>query len=347
VRRAIVPAPERGNEIRLFNSLDCTMNHFFLVFILIFAVVNNVNAKNCIQGKQCGNSCISRDKECHKGDDSSSSSSSRSSGSVSSSISSVLTTAKHCAEGIPCGNTCIPKDKLCRENSSNYLLSKPLGDGRLSSSSASNYSSHISSSENNTSSNSSAPARSSSYSVKPQTTYECNGVAVTESEFKKCNSAQQSDKKDDKEVAVEVGDEKKITNSPKATTAVAAEILDADIFQCAGKNQQKIKFYGIDAPEDGQSFYQEAKDVLKKIIYKKKITAKIYSKDSDGTDMAVVFANEKNVNELMVKSGYAWVRRDLCDESFCDNWVESEEEAKSQGKGLWSDPGRIPPWVWK
>jgi endonuclease YncB( thermonuclease family) len=217
----------------------------------------------------------------------------------------------------------------------------------LSSSSVSNYSSRISSSENNTSSNSSAPARSYSPSAKPQIAYECNGVIVTESEFKKCDSAQQSDSKDDKELAVEVGDEKKITNSPKTTTAVAAEILDADIFQCAGKKQQKIKLYGIDAPEDGQPFYQEARDVLRKIFYKKKITAKIYSKDSDGTDMAVVFANGKNVNELMVNSGYAWVRRDSCDESFCDDWVESEEEAKSQGKGLWSDPGRIPPWVWK
>ena len=216
----------------------------------------------------------------------------------------------------------------------------------MSSSSVSNYFSRISSSKNNTSSNLSATTRNYSYSVKPQIAYECNGVVVTESEFKKCDSAQQSDS-NDKELAVEVGDEKKITNSPKTTTAVVTDILDADIFQFSGKKQQKIKLYGIDAPEDGQPFYQEAKDMLKKFTHKKKITAKIYSQDSDGTDMAVVFANGKNVNELMVTSGYAWVRRDSCEESFCDDWVESEEEAKSQGKGLWSDPGRIPPWVWK
>lgn len=252
--------------------------------------------------------------------------------------------AKHCTKGIPCGDTCISRDKVCGGISSS---SRSSGSGSSSSSSASNYSSRISSSENNTSSNSSAPTRSYSSSVKPQITYECNGVIVTESEFKKCTSAQLGDRKDDKEFAVKVGDEKKVTNSPKTTTAVAAEILDADIFQYADKKQQKIKLYGIDAPEDGQPFYQEAKDMLKKLIHKKKITAKVYSQDSDGTDMAVVFANGKNVNELMVKSGYAWVRRELCDESFCDDWVESEEGAKSQGKGLWSDPGRIPPWVWR
>jgi micrococcal nuclease len=255
--------------------------------------------------------------------------------------------AKHCTKGIPCGNTCISRDKVCGESPSSSSSSRSSGSGSSSSSSASNYSSQIPSSEKNTSSNSSAPTRSYSPSAKPQVTYECNGVAVTESEFKRCNSAQVRDRKDDKELAGEVGDEKKVTNSPKTTTAVAAEILDADIFQYAGKKQQKIKLYGIDAPEDGQPFYQEAKDILKKLIHKKKITAKIYSQDSDGTGMAVVFANGKNVNELMVKSGYAWVRRDLCDEAFCDDWIESEEEAKSQGKGLWSDLGRIPPWVWK
>jgi hypothetical protein len=191
------------------------MNRFFLVFTLILAAANNVNAK-------------------------------------------------HCTKGIPCGNTCISRDKVCGGKPSS---SESSGSGSSSSSSVSNYSSRISSSENNTSSNSSAPARSYSPSAKPQIAYECNGVIVTESEFKKCDSAQQSDSKDDKELAVEVGDEKKITNSPKTTTAVIAEILDADIFQCAGKKQQKIKLYGIDAPEDGQPFYQEARDVLKKFLY--------------------------------------------------------------------------------
>ncbi|WP_417909428.1 thermonuclease family protein [Candidatus Electronema sp. PJ] len=255
--------------------------------------------------------------------------------------------AKNCKKGIPCGNTCISRDKVCGGRPSDSSSSKSSGSGSSSNSLRSNSPSRNYSSGSNISSDSSSPTISYPSSAKPQTTYEGNVVIATDSEAKKDNSAQVGDRKDDKELAVEVGDEKKITNSPKTTTAVAAEILDADIFQCAGKKQQEIKLYGLDAPEDGQPFYQQAKDMLKKHTYKKKITAKIYSQDSDGTDMAVVFTNGKNVNELMVKSGHAWVRRDLCEEAFCDDWIESEEEAKSQGKGLWSDPGRIPPWVWK
>ncbi len=215
--------------------------------------------------------------------------------------------AKNCKKGKPCGNSCISRDKVCGGRPS---------ISSSSSSTTSNYSSRISSSGDDTSSNSSPPARSYSHSAKPQVTYECNGVTVTESEFKQCNSAQVGDRQHDKEFATEVGDVKRITNSTKTTTAVAAEMLDADIFQCSGKKQQEIKLYGIDAPEDGQPFYQEAKDMLKKFIHKKKITAKIYSQDSDETALAVVFANGKNINELMVKSGAAWVRRDLCEEAF-------------------------------
>lgn len=248
--------------------------------------------------------------------------------------------AKNCKKGIPCGNTCISRDKVCGGKPSDSLSSRSSESGSSSSSSSSN-----SPSQNSSESNSSYTSYPSPQ--KNQGNYEGNGIIVTNSELKKDNSAQSADWNDDKDVATEDSDEKKTNHAPKTTTAVVANILDADIFQFSGKKKQKFRLYGIDAPEDGQPFYQEAKDILKKFTHKKKITAKIYSQDSDETALAVVFANGKNINELMVKSGHAWVRRDLCDEAFCDNWIESEEEAKSQGKGLWSDSGRIPPWVWK
>jgi micrococcal nuclease len=60
-----------------------------------------------------------------------------------------------------------------------------------------------------------------------------------------------------------------------------------------------------------------------------------------------VFVNGKNVNELMLEAGYAWVHVGLCTELFCDDWIQIENEVKSEKKGLWADSNRLPPWIWR
>jgi len=51
-------------------------------------------APNCIKGKLCGNTCITKTDVCHK------------TGTVS---------AKHCSKGKPCGNSCIARNKVCHK----------------------------------------------------------------------------------------------------------------------------------------------------------------------------------------------------------------------------------------
>ncbi len=131
------------------------------------------------------------------------------------------------------------------------------------------------------------------------------------------------------------------------TVSIAFKILDADSFQTAGKKSKRITLHGINAPEKGQPFYQESKAMLKKLIYRKKITVTIYSEKSNGTHAAVVFVGKKNVNKLMVKSGCAWVYRVSCTQSFCDDWIKYQEGANLKKIGLWNNPTRIPPWIWK
>lgn len=56
------------------------------------ATGSTVFAKECKNGKPCGNSCIAKDKVC----------------------ASDSSTAKNCKKGKACGDTCIPKDKECK-----------------------------------------------------------------------------------------------------------------------------------------------------------------------------------------------------------------------------------------
>ena len=54
------------------------------------AADTGTDGPKCKTGKPCGNTCIAKDKVCHKD-----------------------AKPKNCKKGKPCGNTCISKDKEC------------------------------------------------------------------------------------------------------------------------------------------------------------------------------------------------------------------------------------------
>ncbi|MCW5204201.1 thermonuclease family protein [Desulfobulbus sp. US2] len=219
--------------------------------------------------------------------------------------------AKNCIKGKACGNTCIARSKECH-----------VGSGS-SSNSSSDYSSPRRSSY-------SSPRRSRRN--KSSNTYTPTASYTSPRRFSSSNTSEEQEEK---------------KKSPVTISAVVSCVLNSDTLGTNKKGHKKISLYGIDAPEEDQPFGKEAKDFFRKKVFKKKIKEKVYDKKDDGTDIALVFAGGKNINELMIKAGYAWVYQPSCDESFCDDWVRYEEEAKAQKKGLWGGSGRIAPWIWR
>ena len=53
------------------------------------------------------------------------------------------------------------------------------------------------------------------------------------------------------------------------------------------------------------------------------------------------FVNDKNINSLMVKRGWALAYR-----KYSKDYVNDEEEAKEKKIGLWAGEF-IPPWEWR
>ena len=93
-----------------------------------------------------------------------------------------------------------------------------------------------------------------------------------------------------------------------------------------------IRLVEIDAPEMDQPFGVESKRFLKKLIENKKVTLIAEGKDRYGRTLGELFVNKNNINEKMVKSGFAWVY---------DRYVKSsllysyQDEAKSKNLGTW------------
>ncbi|MDR2338904.1 MAG: thermonuclease family protein [Deltaproteobacteria bacterium] len=110
----------------------------------------------------------------------------------------------------------------------------------------------------------------------------------------------------------------------------------------------KVRFYGIDCPEKGQPYGNEAKDHLYKAIYGKKVDVLVKDVDRYSRYVGIVSIGGKSVNDEMVASGLAWTYTSYCkDEGICSKFRASESSAKGAKRGLWQDPGAIPPWDWR
>ena len=109
----------------------------------------------------------------------------------------------------------------------------------------------------------------------------------------------------------------------------------------------KVRLYGIDSPEKGQAFGQQAQDVTSALVAGRKVEVEQKDTDRYGRVVGLVEVNGQSLNELIIQNGYAWVFGRYCNEKFCDDWVKLEGIARQQNKGMWQDPVVVPPWEWR
>jgi len=124
------------------------------------------------------------------------------------------------------------------------------------------------------------------------------------------------------------------------------KIADGDTLTLLANSNKKIRIRlaGIDTPEKKQPFGNSAKKILAKLVFQKKILIETETKDRYGRTIGVVFLNNKNVNNELVRQGMAWVYK-----KYTDNKIlyELEAQAKTRRIGLWADDTPIAPWDWR
>ena len=116
------------------------------------------------------------------------------------------------------------------------------------------------------------------------------------------------------------------------------------------REQHKIRFAGIDAPERGQPYGKAAKKFLSKIIFKKQVCVQWYKKDKYGRLVGLVFIDDRDVNLQIVEAGYAWHAKKFQSEQTPSDrkiYSDAHDKAKSDVIGLWSEPDPISPDDWR
>lgn len=110
-------------------------------------------------------------------------------------------------------------------------------------------------------------------------------------------------------------------------------------------NREKIRLYGIDAPELSQPYGRASKNHLIKLLRSEDIEFKYISRDQYGRLLGIIFIGGKDINIQMVDDGYAWVFNRFSKNKKLNTALR---DAQQQRRGLWNDRNTpIPPWVYR
>lgn len=228
--------------------------------------------------------------------------------------------AKNCKKGKPCGNSCIASWKTCRKHSS--------------SSSGAGYSSN---SDYSSISDYSSPYKYSLLKSRPR---------------KRTPTTLRYESHDDeivsfagKENMYSLKRKKKKIASPSGKLI---DVINGDTIKLSLHGKEKtIHLYGIDLPKTKQDYGKSSQRVLNSLLLGRELRFKIYDSDNYGVDGAVVFADDLNVNEMLLVNGAAWFHDKTCLESFCSNWLLLQFDAQEKKVGLWQAANPVEPWNWK
>ena len=91
-------------------------------------------------------------------------------------------------------------------------------------------------------------------------------------------------------------------------TGKVISIIDGDTFTLltANKQQVKIRLFGVDCPEIGQDYAQQAQQYLGDLIFFDTVKVVTRGTDETGATLGIVTRFKMNVNERMLQQGLAW-----------------------------------------
>lgn len=112
-------------------------------------------------------------------------------------------------------------------------------------------------------------------------------------------------------------------------------IIDGDTFVL--DDDSKIRLIGIDAPEQNECFYDDAKNMLADLVLGKEIILEKDISDTDKYDRLLRYGriNDILVNDYMIREGFAEAWAYGLDIKYREKFAESQNYAQNNNLGLW------------
>jgi micrococcal nuclease len=122
------------------------------------------------------------------------------------------------------------------------------------------------------------------------------------------------------------------------TQGKVIRVIDGDNLEL--DNAKSIRLYGINCPEKGQKFFQEAIDLSTKLALNNQIRLDYqpnYEKDRWGRIAAYVFINDTFLNEHLIRQGFCEVTiyKKRAKLKYQDQLLNAQNQAKQEKIGKW------------
>ena len=124
-------------------------------------------------------------------------------------------------------------------------------------------------------------------------------------------------------------------------------VADGDNIIALTANNKRIiiKLGGIDCPEIGQAFAQEALQFTSDQCLGKTVKYRIFGIDIYNRIIATVYLEDgRELNLEIIKAGFAWHYKRY---STRPDYADAETQARRDGVGLWTGKNPMPPWEWR
>lgn len=123
-------------------------------------------------------------------------------------------------------------------------------------------------------------------------------------------------------------------------------IADGDtVTVLADKKTYRIRLASIDAPEKQQAFYAVSKAGLAELIFSKEVTISWNEYDRYQRIVGTICLGDLNINQEMVRLGYAWWFRRY--DQHAETLKSLETAARKSERGLWGEQYPVPPWLYR
>ena len=148
----------------------------------------------------------------------------------------------------------------------------------------------------------------------------------------------------------------------RTINGTVTKVSDGDTIQVVDPlgTRVKVRLYGIDAPEtekrsrktgrvgkEGQPYGEEAFQALQGKIGGQRVKAEVVAIDRYRRAVSVVWLGERNINKEMVREGFAWAYRQYLERPHTSEYIQAEDQARRERRGLWRQVNPQPPWEFR
>lgn len=137
-----------------------------------------------------------------------------------------------------------------------------------------------------------------------------------------------------------------ISYAVEVTEDAVTSITDGDTLKAIvdGK-EERIRLAYIDCPERDQPRGDAATAALRDAVSSQSVRLNIVDMDRYDRKVAEVYANDRNINLYLVRSGKCYVYRKYAKGK--QEYFDAESEAQRERLGVHKNPNTMKPWEWR